>query len=126
MSAVSTTLDPAVPARLLRRTVCRLQRLSAVLAIVAILEAIAVLLVSVTADSRFPIPLDFATGGFLGGVILFPLVGALIVQSRPLTRVAWLMVASGLGLGFGLLAFGHGATGMPPGLVRTPGPQSPL
>jgi hypothetical protein len=65
-------------------------------------------------DTRFPIGTDVITIGFLGIPILFPVVGALIIRRRPATRVAWFMIAGGVGLGLGLLTYGYGATGMPP------------
>src|SRR5690348_17405073 len=40
--------------------------------------------------------------------IFFPIVGALILQRRPRTRVAWLMSGLGLSIGFGLLAYAYG------------------
>ena len=88
------------------------------LAVLSVGEAIGILLVSARGDPRFTVGADVVSIGFLGSVILFPTVGALIVQRRPATRVAWFMIAAGVGLGLGLLTFGYGATGLSPGPAR--------
>jgi hypothetical protein len=87
--------------------------------VLAVLEACGILLLSALGDDQFQVGADLATVGFLASVVLFPVVGALIVQRRPETRVAWLMMAIGLGFGLALLAFGYGATGL---ASRTPRP----
>jgi hypothetical protein len=92
-----------------------LRRIATALAVAAVAEALGILLISAAGDARFQVGFDLATIGFLGSVLLFPVVGALIIQRRPSTRVAWLMILIGLGLGFGLLTFGYGTIGMPPG-----------
>jgi hypothetical protein len=91
-----------------------LRRLAAVLAGVAVAEAIGILLFAGMGDRRFPVGVDFVTAGFLSSIVLFPIVGALIVQRRPPSRVAWLMLVIGLGFGIGLLMYGYGTVGMPP------------
>ncbi|MFL5778765.1 MAG: hypothetical protein ACJ761_07455 [Chloroflexota bacterium] len=96
------------------RTAARLRVLAAVLAGVAVAEALGVILISAINDARFQAGLDLPTIGFLTSVVLFPTVGALILQSRPFLRVAWLMIVIGLGLGFGLVEFGYGAIGLGP------------
>jgi hypothetical protein len=88
------------------------------LAIAAIAICIALIFISAISHERFPIGPDLATIGFLGSIVLFPIMGALIVQRRPLTRVAWLMIATGIGLGLGLLMFGYGVVGMLPATER--------
>src|SRR5206468_3180905 len=65
-------------------------------------------------DHRFTLDLSLITFGFLGTVLTFPLMGALIVQRRPSTRVAWLMVGLGLSVGLGLLTYAYGVVGSPP------------
>jgi hypothetical protein len=92
----------------------RLRRLATVLAAVAVAEMLGIVLLAAVGDPRFLIGPDLVTIGFLSSVVLFPLVGALIVQRRPLSKVAWLMILIGLGFGVGLLMFGYGAVGMPP------------
>jgi hypothetical protein len=118
MSGTSAIVEPATAYGRSVRYVARLQRLAVGIAIAAIAQCIGIILISAAGDKRFPISLDLVTIGFLGSVILFPVMGALIIQRRPLTRVAWLMIATGVGLGFGLLMFGYGTTGMPPAPPR--------
>jgi hypothetical protein len=91
-----------------------LRRLAAVLAGVAVAEAIGIILIAAVGDERFLIGPDLVTIGFLSSVVLFPVVGALIAQRRPWSGVAWLMILIGLGFGIGLLTFGYGTIGMPP------------
>ncbi|MDP9467238.1 MAG: hypothetical protein M3P32_00640 [Chloroflexota bacterium] len=88
------------------------------LAVLSVAEVLGILVVSSRGDPRFTVGADVVSIGFLGSVILFPMVGSLIIQRRPATRVAWFMIAAGIGLGLGLLTFGYGATGLPPGPVR--------
>jgi hypothetical protein len=118
MSATSAVLEPVTARQPSERAAARLRKVAAILAIAAIAQTLGIILISAVGDKRFPISLDLATIGFLGSVSLFPLMGALIIQQRPATRLAWLMIATGLGLGFGLLAFGYGTTGMPPASPR--------
>jgi hypothetical protein len=108
----ATVDGPSVP------YAARLQRLGVIIAITAVAECVGVILLSAGGDRRFPITFDLVTIGFLLSVILFPVMGALIIQRRPLTRVAWLMIISGVGLGSGLLLYGYGTTGMPPAPPR--------
>ncbi|MDP9484031.1 MAG: hypothetical protein M3P84_12515 [Chloroflexota bacterium] len=97
------------------RSVVWLQRLATALAVVAVAEASGVLLISAVGDERFRIGFELPVVGFLASVVLFPIVGALIVQRRPVTRVPWLMITIGLGFGFALLTYGYGTIGTPPG-----------
>jgi hypothetical protein len=92
--------------------------LATFLAIASVAEVIGILVFGSSGDPRFAIALDVPTVGFLSSVILFTTVGALIIQRRPATRVAWFMIAAGVGLGLGLLTFGYGATGLPPAAPR--------
>jgi hypothetical protein len=118
MSGTSAIVEPATAEGPWVRYAARLQWLAVGLALAAIAQCVGITLISAAGDPRFPINLDLETIGFLGSVILFPAMGALIIQRRPLTRVAWLMIATGVGLGFGLLMFGYGTTGMPPAPPR--------
>src|SRR5439155_3736212 len=114
----SAILDPTAAEGPSVRNAARLQWLAVGLALVALAQCVGIILISAVGDERFPISFDLVTIGFLGSVILFPVMGALIIQRRPVTRVAWLMVATGVGLGFGLFLFGYGTTGMPPAPPR--------
>jgi hypothetical protein len=91
-----------------------LRRLAAASAIVGGTEVIGILLLASRGDARFRMGADVATIGFLASVGLFSLVGALIVQRRPTTRVAWLMIVIGLSFGVALITFGYGSIGLPP------------
>jgi len=92
----------------------RLRRLATILAVAAIGEALAIVLIGAKGDRRFVLAPNLITIGFLGTVVLFPSMGALILQRRPSTRVAWLMIVLGLAIGFGLLTYAYGVVGMPP------------
>ncbi len=118
MSGTSAILDPTAAEGPSVRNAARLQWLAVGLALVALAQCVGIILISAVGDERFPISFDLVTIGFLGSVILFPVMGALIIQRRPVTRVAWLMIATGVGLGFGLFLFGYGTTGMPPAPPR--------
>ncbi len=104
-SATSAIVDPRAR---------RLQRLATVLASVAILVALGVAAFAAFGDPRFTLPLNLVTVGFFGIVGLFSVMGALIIQRRPSTKVAWLMIGIGLGIGVGLLCFAYGVNGAPP------------
>jgi hypothetical protein len=93
------------------RRVAILRRLAAILATIAIVEAIGLVVVSLTGASRFQVGGNLPSIGFLGSVVLFPTMGALIVQRRPATRVAWLMIAIGVSFGFALFGFAIGTIG---------------
>ena len=84
------------------------------LAIAGIVVALAVAALAAFGDPRFTLPLDLVTIGFFGIVSLFSVTGALIIQRRPFTKVAWLMLGLGLGIGLGLLLFAYGLNGLPP------------
>jgi hypothetical protein len=96
------------------------RRLGALLAIASVAEAIGILVLSASGDPRFHLEADLITLGFVTTPVVFPVMGALILQRRPRTRVAWLMVALGLGVGSVLFAYGYGVVGYPPG------PHAPL
>src|SRR4051812_44940825 len=97
-------------AQMLRRA-RRLQRLAAALAIASVLEVLVIAAISALGDENFVLALDLASVGFLGSIVLFSVVGALIAVRRPYTRVAWVMMAIGLSLGAGLILFGYGIVG---------------
>jgi hypothetical protein len=92
----------------------RLSRLAAILAVVAVLEAIAIVVIGSRGDPRFRVGLDLPSFGFVGSVIAFPIVGALIVGRRPRTIVAWVMIGMGVALGTGLLTASYGTIGARP------------
>jgi hypothetical protein len=119
MTDISVTSDGATTVRPTTRRDQRLQRLSTILALVTIGLAIAIVRIATAGDPRFSLAVDLTTVAYLATVILFPIVGSLIAQRRPSTRVAWLMIAMGLTLGVGLLLYGYGTIGQPP---RTPLP----
>ena len=70
----------------------RLRLLATVLATAAIGEAFGIVLISAKGDPRFELAPNLITIGFLATVVFFPSMGALIIQRRPFTRVAWLMI----------------------------------
>jgi len=89
-----------------------LPRLAAALALLAIAETVGILVLSSAGDPRFQLGLDLYSVGFLAFIVLFSAVGALIAWRRPTTRVAWLMIAMGLGLATGLFLAGYGSIGV--------------
>ena len=91
------------PASAASRADLWLRRLGVALAVVAILESIAILVLGARDHPNFQLDLHFVTVGFFGTILSFALVGALIVVRRPRTRVAWIMVAIGTGFGMGVL-----------------------
>jgi hypothetical protein len=91
-----------------------LPRLATALAALAVVLAFAILRLGTAGDIRFRLGLDITSIAPVMTTLLFPLVGALIVQRRPATRVAWVMIAMGLGMGLGFATYGYGAIGMPP------------
>ena len=91
-----------------------LARLGAALGVVAVGLAIVVVRLGTAGDERFRVGLDVGSIAPVLTTLLFPLVGALIVQRRPKTRVAWLMIVMGIGLGIGFTTYAYGAIGMPP------------
>jgi hypothetical protein len=91
-----------------------LARLAAAFAVLAVFLAFAILRLGTAGDERFHVGLDIGSVAPVMTTLLFPLVGALIIQRRPRTRVAWLMIAMGIGLGLGFTTYGYGAIGMPP------------
>ena len=109
-AVIETPSAEGVPVRRAQR----LQRLATTLAIVGVGLAIAIVRLGTAGDERFRIGFDIASIAPIFTTVLFPLVGALIVQRRPATRVAWLMIAMGIGLGIGFATYGFGAVGMPP------------
>jgi hypothetical protein len=98
-----------------------LQRLAALLTVLAIALAIGIVAVGGRGDVRFRVAIDPVTFGFVGTVVAFPIVGALIVGRRPRTIVAWVMIAIGISLGTGVLTAGYGTIGVRP-LVGEPFP----
>ena len=111
LRAVTASGDLPSPAR-------RNRRLAAGLAAVSAVEVIIGLILAAEGEGSFTIGLEPASIGLLGSVILFPAVGALILQSRPMARVPWFMVATGVGLGLGVVLAGYGLTGLPPAEPR--------
>jgi hypothetical protein len=103
----------AAEARMVRRA-ARLQWLAGALGILGILIAIALVALAQAGDRRFAIAPELDVVGYLGTVVLFPVVGAVIARRRPFTRVAWVMILIGLCLGMGLLLFGYGLVGTAP------------
>ena len=96
-----------------------LQRLAALLAVASVLLAAVVIALGVYGKIHFLEP-NLVTVGFLAVIVLFPVMGALILQRRPWTRVAWLMVALGNCLGTGLALYAYALEGL------TSTPQQPL
>jgi len=92
----------------------RLQRLAAALGVVAIGLVVGNLAIGGLGDPRYSVGLTLINVAFLSSVLTFPIMGALIVQRRPYTRVAWLLIMLGLAVGVGLLAYGYGVVGQPP------------
>jgi hypothetical protein len=91
-----------------------LARLATALTVLAVLLSLAILRLGTAGDQRFSVGLDVGSIAPVMTTLLFPVVGALIVQRRPRTRVAWLMIVMGIGLGIGFAMYGYGAIGMPP------------
>ena len=91
-----------------------LTRLATALAILAGFLTVAIVRLGTTGDELFHVGLDVGSVAPVMTTLLFPLVGALIIQRRPRTRVAWLMIVMGIGLGLGFVTYGYGAIGMPP------------
>jgi hypothetical protein len=117
MSAMTpSALQPAleVPSDLASMVDTRLRRIAAALAVLAIAQAFAILVLGAKGDQRFVFTLGVIPLGFLSNVVLFPVMGALIVQRRPRTKVAWLMIALGLGVGLGVSTYAYGVIGQPP------------
>lgn len=110
-SATSAAAELAVPAS------DRPERLLRWLAIVLTAVAMGAVggLLLLRGDPRYTFELTLTSVGFLGIIILSPIVGALIIQRRPFTRVAWLLVFIGVSLGLGLLTAAYGVTGVDPG-----------
>jgi hypothetical protein len=114
MDALPVAAEPVIASPAVPRRAVALRRLGAALAVVALIEALAILAITSMGVEGFVATADLSTAGFLGSVLLFPAMGALIIGQRPYSRVAWLMVAIGLALGTGLLASGYGIVGLPP------------
>lgn len=92
----------------------RLQRLSALVAVAAIAEVFGIVVIGSRDDRRFSVGLDPVSLGFIGTIVAFPIVGAMIVARRPRTVVAWVMIAMGISLGTGVLTAGYGTIGVRP------------
>ena len=113
MSALPSALElKAAPSTEMRER--WLKRLAALLALAAIAEDLAIVYLGSIGDRRFTLDPSLITLGFLGTVLTFPVMGALIVQRRPSTHVAWLMIGLGLSVGFGLFTYAYGVIGSPP------------
>ena len=91
-----------------------LARLGAALGIVGVFLTLAIIRLGTVGDQRFYVGVDIGSIAPVMTTFLYPVVGALIVQRRPRTRVAWLMIVMGIGLGVGFVTYGYGAIGMPP------------
>lgn len=96
-----------------------LRRLAALTAVLAI-GCVAGIIFLANGDDRLQFDLDLVSLGFYGSVVSFAVMGALIVQRRPRTRVAWLMLVAGIGVGIGLFGYSYGVAG------HAPGPYAPL
>jgi hypothetical protein len=94
------------------------KRLAILLALFSVAELVGSFFFASRGDPRFPVGKNIFEIAAMASIVLFPIVGALIIQRRPTTRVAWLMIASGVGLGLGLLTFAYGVTGLPPAPPR--------
>ena len=92
----------------------RLQRLAALLGASAIGMVLAILFLGGLGDPRYRIDPTLIITGFLSTVVTYPVMGALIVQRRPHTKVAWLMIGFGLSVGLALLTYAYGVVGQPP------------
>jgi hypothetical protein len=114
VTATVVPVEAAATERRYLRRVTRLQRLATALAITAVAEFAGLIAVSAVGHYRFDITLDVPTIGFMASIILYPVVGSLIVQRRPFSRVAWIMLLLGVALGLGLLLFGYGIVGVDP------------
>jgi len=112
MSAETAVESLATRGASLRRDLW-LRRAAVVLVAVAIAEILGSLALS-AGGGPFPLALELLPIGVAANVILFPLVGALIIQRRPTTKVAWLMILTGVALGFGIVVYGYGATAVLP------------
>lgn len=84
------------------------RRLAVSLAVVAVLEDLAILALGSRGDPRFALELSFVAIGLFGTIVSFAVVGAFIVVRRPSTRVAWVMIGIGTLFGAGLLAGAYG------------------
>lgn len=94
------------------------RRLATALALFSVAELVGIVAFASGGDPRFTVGANIFEIALLGSIVLLSVVGALIIHRRPSTRVAWLMIASGVGIGLGLLSFGYGATGLPPAPPR--------
>jgi hypothetical protein len=99
----------AQPAEPIARGGARWRRsLAVVLAVVAVLETLALFALGSRRDPRFLLDLSFVSIGLFGTIVSFAVVGAFIVVRRPYNRVAWVMVAIGTLFGTGLLSGAYG------------------
>lgn len=94
--------------------VTALRRLALVLVVVAIGSVLGIIAFA-SGDERLQLELNLVTLGFYGSIVSFALMGAIIVLRRPTTRVAWLMLVAGIGMGIGLFGYSYGVAGHPPG-----------
>jgi hypothetical protein len=84
------------------------RRLAVGLAIVAVLEDLAILALGARGDPRFLLELNFVAVGLFGTIVSFAVVGAFIVVRRPYNRVGWVMIGIATLFGTGLLAGAYG------------------
>src|SRR4029079_15277085 len=82
-----------------------LARLGAALGIVGVFLTLAIIRRGTVGDQRFYVGVDIGSIAPVMTSFLYPGVGALIVQRRPRTRVAWLMIVMGIGLGLGFVTY---------------------
>lgn len=104
-SSGDTFADPILESEPSARSGDRWRRRLAVgLAVIAVIEELAILALGSRGDPRFPLELSFVALGLFGTIVSFAVVGAFIVVRRPRTRVAWVMIGIGALFGTGLLA----------------------
>ena len=106
--------EPAMGARVPAATARRLRTLSTILAGLGVVIAVAIVRFGTAGDPRYRLDLDISSIAPVVSSVLYPLIGALIIQRRPTTRVAWILVAIGIGLGLGFATYGYGTIGSPP------------
>ena len=116
MTAAAPLVDGIEPAAGRTRA---LQRVATFAALLSLALAAEVIGLGVFGSTRFLQP-NLVTVGFISIIVLFPVMGALIAQRRPSTRVAWLMIALGNSLGIGLALYAYALNGLPPAALPQP------
>ena len=109
-----SSASPATWAEPRATTATWLRRLAVALGVVALAELVVLLVLSSRGGDRFPLDADLVSLGFLGSIASYSIVGVLIALQRPFSRVAWLMIATGVGLGTSVTSFGYGTVGTGP------------